>query len=147
MKNVVFWIVESHRQEIFREQNRMHLLQIALKFLQTALVNNNLPYYMIPGRDLLVGRTTENERSRLISKLGEVIAEDGRIIYRLPKLREAVSTVPPGELEQAGKRRDQLERLVLTRQYMHASYRASNFQREEIDILYWNDKGYRDAIV
>ncbi|XP_052245345.1 uncharacterized protein LOC127854298 isoform X6 [Dreissena polymorpha] len=145
MKNVVFWIVESHRQEIFREQNLMHVLQIALKFLKTALVNNNLPYYMIHGRDLLIGRTTENERSALISKIEELITEDERIIYRLPKLREAVDTVPPDELEQTGKRRDKLERLELTRQYMNASYRASNLQREEIAIVCWNDKIYRDS--
>ncbi|XP_052245341.1 uncharacterized protein LOC127854298 isoform X2 [Dreissena polymorpha] len=145
MKNVAFWTVESHHQEIFREQNLMHVLQIALKFLKTALVNNNLPYYMIHGRDLLIGRTTENERSGLISKLEELITEDGRIIYRLPKLRKAVDIVPPDELEQTGKRRDKLERLELTRQYIHASYRASNLQREEIDVLCWNDKLYREA--
>ncbi|KAH3770879.1 hypothetical protein DPMN_172176 [Dreissena polymorpha] len=146
MKNVVFWIVESHRQEIFREQNFMHVFQIALTFLKTALVNNNLPYYMIHGRDLLIGRTTENERSGLISKIEKLITEDGRIIYRLPKLREAMGTVPPDELEQTGKRRDKLERLELTRQYMNASYRASNLQRREIAILCWNYKIYRDAL-
>ncbi|KAH3725157.1 hypothetical protein DPMN_050990 [Dreissena polymorpha] len=146
MKNVAFWIVESHRQEIFREQNLMPVLQLALKFLKTALANNKLPYYMIHGRDLLIGRTTVNERSKLISKLEELITEDGRVIYRLPKLRAAMETVPPDELEQTRKRRDKLERLELTRQYRNASYRASNFQREEIAILNWNDKIYRDSI-
>ena len=61
MKNVAFWIVESHHQELFREQNLIHVLQIALTFLKTALVNNNLPYYMIHGRDLLIGRSTEKK--------------------------------------------------------------------------------------
>ncbi|KAH3725135.1 hypothetical protein DPMN_050968 [Dreissena polymorpha] len=123
----------------------MHVLQIALKFLKTALVDNNLPYYMIPGRDLLIGRTTENERSGLISKLEELIAEDGRIIYRLPKLREAADTLSPDELEQTGKRRDKIERLELTRQYMNALYGASNIQQEKAAMLCWNDKIYRDA--
>ncbi|KAH3770882.1 hypothetical protein DPMN_172179 [Dreissena polymorpha] len=84
MKNVTFWVVETHSQEIFRYEHPMHVLQIALKFLQTALVDNNLPYYMIPERNLLVGRTTEKERTGLISKIEELINEGERIIYRLP---------------------------------------------------------------
>ncbi|KAH3718694.1 hypothetical protein DPMN_061500 [Dreissena polymorpha] len=145
MKNVAFWIVESHCQKIFHEKNLMHVLQIALKFLKTAFINNNLPYYMINGRNLLIGRTTENERSGLISKLEGLITEDGRIIYRLPKLREAVNTVPPDELEQTGKRRDKLERLELTRQYEHASFRARNISRKEMDLMCWNNEKYRKA--
>ncbi|KAH3725159.1 hypothetical protein DPMN_050992 [Dreissena polymorpha] len=45
MKNVTFWVVETHRQEIFRDEYLMHVLQIALKFLQTALVDNYLHGY------------------------------------------------------------------------------------------------------
>ncbi|KAH3725156.1 hypothetical protein DPMN_050989 [Dreissena polymorpha] len=98
---------------------------------------------MIPGRDLLIGRTTVNERSKLISKLEELITEDGRVIYRLPKLRAAVETVPPDELEQRGKRRDKLERLELTCQYRRSNQIIK--KREETAMLCWNDKIYRDA--
>ncbi|KAH3718661.1 hypothetical protein DPMN_061467 [Dreissena polymorpha] len=145
MKNVTFWVVEAHSQEIFRDENLMHVLQIALKFLQTALVDNNLPYYMIPERNLLVGRTTEKEWTGLISKIEELITEDERIINRLPKLREAMKTFPLDELEQTGKRRDKLELLELKRQYILASYWAPSLQREEIDKLCWHDERYRDA--
>ncbi|KAH3725139.1 hypothetical protein DPMN_050972 [Dreissena polymorpha] len=31
MKNVTFWVVETHSQEIFRDEHLMHVLQIALR--------------------------------------------------------------------------------------------------------------------
>lgn len=145
MKNVTFWIVENNPSELFAKENLIVLLQLGLELLKGALKNRCLPYYLIPKRNLFIGRRCLDVTDLLIVKLEEIIADCHGVIMRLPKVYEALTKYSFEQLIVKGNERDTLECLELKRQYIIASYSSAGTSREEVDHMCWNDRVYRET--
>ncbi|XP_052788917.1 uncharacterized protein LOC128223670 isoform X1 [Mya arenaria] len=113
VKNIVFWFIESTQQELFSKENMIEHLLSCLQMLQQAIRDNHLPYYMIPGRNLLIERINQLQQQQLIAKLDALIQEGPRVILRCPKVLEALYNMSPTELTKKGHWRDKLEKLWL----------------------------------
>ncbi|KAH3865254.1 hypothetical protein DPMN_028293 [Dreissena polymorpha] len=95
LKNIVLWIAENNPQSLFHERRLLHWLHVALGALRVALNTRELPYYMIPDRNLMAASELDEEQQSLwISTIKEMINEGPRMILRLPKIRQALIAHP-----------------------------------------------------
>ncbi|KAH3708383.1 hypothetical protein DPMN_067832 [Dreissena polymorpha] len=95
LKNIVLWIAENNPQSLFHERSLLHWLHEGLDALRVALVNRELPYYMIPDRNLMAACGLEQEQKNTwISTITEMMDEGPRMILRLPKIRQAIIAHP-----------------------------------------------------
>ncbi|XP_052807061.1 uncharacterized protein LOC128236220 [Mya arenaria] len=131
MKNVVFWYVESTSRESFSIHNLVVNIISCLKMLQQSIRENNLPYYMIRGRNLLRGRINLTQHHHLIAKLDELIQEGPIVIMRCPKVRLALQ-MPSAELIKQGRWRDKLEKLWVEMWNMWWAYCLPGIEVEEM---------------
>lgn len=145
MKNITFWIAEKYPSEMFVPKNIFLLLKIGLEILRTALLEQNLSFYMIPEINLLSGVVDKNGRFLLVNKLYELTSEGTLLIERLPKIYESLRNFTPEQLKLKGQERDTLEHLELTRQHIVTCYSLPGLKREETDTLCWKDNRYREA--
>ncbi|KAH3875677.1 hypothetical protein DPMN_038951 [Dreissena polymorpha] len=91
LKNIVLWIAENNHQSLFHERSLLHWLHEGLDALRFALVTRELPYYMIPDRNLMAACELEEAQQRTwISTISEMMNEGPRMILRLSKIRQAL---------------------------------------------------------
>ncbi|XP_052777436.1 uncharacterized protein LOC128214812 isoform X1 [Mya arenaria] len=141
MKNVMFWFVEGKPLDVFTKSTLLVNVQSCLKMFLKALKDNHLSYYMIPGRNLLTGRISPQQRHKLIVKLDELIQEGPRIVFRCPRVVEVLQ-LPPSELEGKGCWRDKLERLFRASENIGWSHWRPGMTREEVDRCTWADPDF-----
>ncbi|XP_053406348.1 uncharacterized protein LOC128559165 [Mercenaria mercenaria] len=91
MKNITFWMSELFGSHIFREENFIALMLVALRLLKVSIDNKCLPYYMIPGRNLLAERLEPNTKHRLSVLISQLLDEGPRLLLRCPKLRAGMT--------------------------------------------------------
>lgn len=103
MKNVVFWMSESYPSNAFVPRNLLKLLSSALVILRHALTANHLAYYMIPQRNLLIGRASPQERERLISILADLIDAGPEVVFRVSQPLAGALSRPEGQVAADGK--------------------------------------------
>ncbi|XP_053388936.1 uncharacterized protein LOC128551984 [Mercenaria mercenaria] len=115
MKNITYWVSELLDSRVFQEQNLMLLLLIGLKFLKEAIDSNRLPYYMIPGRNLIFERLNLHTRWRLSHLLSYLLQEGPQFLLRCNKLRIGLLAMHmvPITLKHFGNKRELLESLFL----------------------------------
>ncbi|KAH3700369.1 hypothetical protein DPMN_075345 [Dreissena polymorpha] len=69
MKNVLLWQAESTPCNDFRPDTLVMCINKALKYLKECLQKNNLPYYMLPERNLLLNKISRKQRRNVLKKL------------------------------------------------------------------------------
>ncbi|XP_060591193.1 uncharacterized protein LOC132746132 [Ruditapes philippinarum] len=115
MKNITFWLAELLPEELFRKDKLISLLFLSLMYLKLSISeSNSLPYYMIPGRNLLSERLSPESRRQMCELLGMLIAEGpGFIFIRCSKLKSAWEFLftSPIPLDVDGGRRDMIEKI------------------------------------
>ncbi|KAH3875701.1 hypothetical protein DPMN_038977 [Dreissena polymorpha] len=95
LKNIVLWIAENNPHSLFHEKSLLHWLHEGLDALRVALVTRELPYYMIPDRNLMAACGLEEEQKRKwIATISEMMKEGSRMVLRLPKIRQALLAHP-----------------------------------------------------
>ncbi|XP_052223316.1 uncharacterized protein LOC127839152 isoform X1 [Dreissena polymorpha] len=130
VKNIVLWIAENNPHSLFHERSMFHWLHEGLYALRVALDTKELPYYMIPGRNLMAACALDHEQKRSwIATIDEMIAEGPRMILRLPKIRQAI-IAHPEPLRWYSGRRIEMEMLELI--YMN---RRALGMDEETDVI------------
>ena len=136
MKNVVLWLVELYPADAFREESLTTQLVQALVFLKKCVEANYLPSYMIPERNLLVGRLDQTQIRNLTTSLSTLIHEGGCLLLRCEKLRLAMSILyrEPAMAEDFRWQRDMVEKLTLFR----FNYAADVIQSFHTDKTYQN---------
>lgn len=82
MKNVAFWLAENNSPSMFSPNTLFSWIVEALRKLKLFVEVNYLPYYMIPGRNLLVEKIGESERVPLQRCLTDLIQAGPNILYR-----------------------------------------------------------------
>ncbi|KAH3791856.1 uncharacterized protein LOC127837150 [Dreissena polymorpha] len=95
VKNIVLWIAENNPQSLFNERSLFHWLHEGLYALRVAIDTKELPYYMIPERNLMAACALEHEQKlSLIATIDEMMKDGPRLILRLPKIRQAIIAHP-----------------------------------------------------
>ncbi|KAH3792897.1 hypothetical protein DPMN_146398 [Dreissena polymorpha] len=113
VKNIVLWIAENNPHSLFHERSLFHWLHEGLYALRVAIDTKELPYYLIPGRNLMAACALDHEQKRSwIATIDEMMTEGPRIILRLPKIRQAI-IAHPEPLRWYSGRRIEMEMLQL----------------------------------
>ncbi|WAR14291.1 hypothetical protein MAR_004396 [Mya arenaria] len=147
LKNIMLWYTEQNPRHIFQKEHLLQNVILCLKNLKEAINTNHLPYYMIPGRNLLTGKISLELKQQLIEKVKELIQEGPNVILRLPKVQAALK-MSPAELAERGRWRDELEKLALERWNIWLTHWRPGMETEElpfpnkIDELAWQDPDY-----
>ncbi|KAH3864917.1 hypothetical protein DPMN_027950 [Dreissena polymorpha] len=95
MKNIVLWLAENNKSSLFHSESLFHWLHEGLDILRTAISTRQLPYYMIPERNLMATSEMSNEQKLLWGRnIKDIIEECPRILLRLDKFRKAVIGYP-----------------------------------------------------
>ncbi|XP_052241333.1 uncharacterized protein LOC127851544 [Dreissena polymorpha] len=115
LKNIVLWMAENNPQASFHKKSILQWLHEALDALRVALITLELPYYMIPERNLMATSGLDGEQQRIwISTITDMLNEGPKMILRLPKIRKAL-IAHPEPLRWYSGRRIELELLMLMR--------------------------------
>ncbi|XP_052285002.1 uncharacterized protein LOC127881290 [Dreissena polymorpha] len=91
VKNIVLWIAENNPQSLLHERSLLHWLHEGLYALRVAIDTKELPYYMIPERNLMAACALEHEQKlSWIATINDMIEEGPIMILRLPQIRRAL---------------------------------------------------------
>ncbi|KAH3874555.1 hypothetical protein DPMN_037801 [Dreissena polymorpha] len=113
LKNIVLWLADNNPRTLFHSGSLFHWLRKGLDMLRTAISLNQIPYYMIPERNLIAERRLDVEQQRvLVSILTDMMQEGPMVLRRLSKIRTAI-ICHPEPLLWYRKRRNELEVLLL----------------------------------
>ncbi|XP_052267574.1 uncharacterized protein LOC127869234 isoform X2 [Dreissena polymorpha] len=126
VKNIVLWIAENIPQELFNERTLLHWLREGLVELRSAILTENLSYYMITERNLMAAcGLDETQKRTWIQMITDMIDEGPKVLRRIPKIRRAIISHPE-PLMWYGKRRMEIELLVLKQLIKMIQHRAYN---------------------
>lgn len=120
MKNVTYWISESLDSNLFRDDMLYYLIITGLKFLRFCINSYNLPYYMIPERNLLYERLDRTTRRKLSALLSTLVQEGPAFLFRIPKLDTGMTTLHqfPSALSAYSNKRNAIEKAVMLCMYI-----------------------------
>lgn len=120
VKNIVFWVCEGQRAASFTPEALVDLLLYSFNFVLQCLHSNFLPNYMIPIRNLLLGKGNTRDRLKLRQILRELLKEGGAVIYRVRKLGNMVHVMmkSPWLGKSYGEWRDEVEKYCLMTLYL-----------------------------
>ncbi|XP_053379982.1 uncharacterized protein LOC128548633 [Mercenaria mercenaria] len=154
IKNIIFWTAEWSPTYVFTPSNLTHMLLQCLRFLLHCLCNNCLPNYMIPSRNLFLGKIKSEQKPQLKSVLQELLNEGEKIVLRCDKLRNAMYIMHNDRSIATRFRlwRDEVEELFLIVNLKMVSKLKPNmvFQHSFLyDILFefWKDESYLTEIL
>ncbi|KAH3850264.1 hypothetical protein DPMN_092672 [Dreissena polymorpha] len=141
LKNIIFWQAESNSPSMFQERNLIRWLHDALKTLRTVLSSKQLPYYMIPERNLMEACGLQDQQQRKwVADITDMIEEGPRVILRLPRIRQAI-ICHPEPLLWFSRRRMELELLELEYMNRHVQCMDEDSEYDDTDIIlqaiYW----------
>lgn len=91
VKNVIFWVLEMTPCHQLSPSHLIYLIQKSLFFIKHCILNNHLPNYMIPKRNLLKGKIFGKRKETIVNFLSECLKEGGSIILKIPKLYFCIS--------------------------------------------------------
>lgn len=86
LKNTVLWIAECTPAHAFTPFNLIQMLMKCLFFLLHCLNNNFLPNYMIPRRNLFLGKVKSEHKQNIKLLLRELLKDRERVVLRCPKI-------------------------------------------------------------
>ncbi|KAH3795414.1 hypothetical protein DPMN_148964 [Dreissena polymorpha] len=95
LKNIILWLAENNPQSVFHERSLFFWVRESLLEVRTALSQKQLPYYMLPERNLMAATAMTDMQNRTwIATLTDMIDEGPYIIRRLPKVRQTIISHP-----------------------------------------------------
>ncbi|KAH3708741.1 uncharacterized protein LOC127857023 isoform X2 [Dreissena polymorpha] len=135
VKNIVLWIAENNPHSLFHERSLFHWLHKGLHALRVAIDTKELPYYLIPGRNLMAACALDHEQKRSwIATIDEMMTEGPRMVLRLPKIRQAI-IAHPEPLRWYSGRRIETEMLTLIRINRIRINRMNLDMDEDTDVI------------
>ncbi|XP_052267872.1 uncharacterized protein LOC127869382 isoform X2 [Dreissena polymorpha] len=95
VKNIVLWLVENNPQAQFNESSLLYWLREGLEQLRTAISKIQLPYYMIPERNLMAAcGLDEGQKRTWVNTITDMMNEGSYTLLRLPRIRKAILSHP-----------------------------------------------------
>ncbi|XP_053403526.1 uncharacterized protein LOC128546204 [Mercenaria mercenaria] len=116
IKNLILWLAEALPQHFFQEKNYFALEYATMATLVWCVKNDTLPSYMIPERNLIADKLTENEKQTILKQLNEYLSE----CYYGPffaSLMKTESTILTNELLKFCQNLRESERVNFSEQY------------------------------
>ncbi|KAH3865162.1 uncharacterized protein LOC127869735 [Dreissena polymorpha] len=146
LKNIVLWMAENNPQASFHKKSLLQWLHEALDALRVALITLELPYYMIPERNLMATSGLDEEQQRTwISTITDMLNEGPRVILRLPKIRQCI-VAHPEPLRWYSGRRIEVELLCLMRMNREAICMDENGEVDHTDAIWQALKRRMDEV-
>ncbi|KAH3875185.1 uncharacterized protein LOC127869366 [Dreissena polymorpha] len=113
VKNIVLWLAENNPQAQFNESSVFYWLREGLEKLRTAILKIELPYYMIPERNLMAAcGLDEGQKCTWVNTITDMMNEGSNTLLRLPRIRKAIISHPE-PLMWYNKKRVEMELLHL----------------------------------
>ncbi|KAH3875272.1 hypothetical protein DPMN_038535 [Dreissena polymorpha] len=113
VKNIVLWLAENNPQAQFNESSVFYWLREGLENLRTAILKIELPYYMIPERNLMAAcGLDEGQKCTWVNTITDMMNEGSNALLRLPRIRKAIISHPE-PLVWYNKKRIEMELLHL----------------------------------
>ena len=101
MKNIVFWLCESHPVSAFSPDMLLYWVGKALHVLKGSIHCGYLPYYMLPARNLHQGKFCEATKETMKNKLSSFLrAEPSSSIQLCKRVSFGISLLHEGTLEE-----------------------------------------------
>ncbi|KAH3875292.1 hypothetical protein DPMN_038555 [Dreissena polymorpha] len=95
VKNIVLWLAENNPQAQFNESSLCYWLREGLEKLRTAILKIELPYYMIPERNLMAAcGLDEGHKCTWVNTITDMMNEGSNTLLRLPRIRKAILSHP-----------------------------------------------------
>ena len=113
---MVLWMSEILPSELFTIKQLGYRFIYALEVLKQCVIQNTLPSYMIPDRNLFNGRIEHAQRRRLTKYLTALIEEGPSSVFkRIDKIHDAMLFVyqVPSTAEEYRIKKDMVEKLHL----------------------------------
>lgn len=116
MKNVVLWVAERNPTSVFQPHFLLDLILLSLNFIKSCLLNNHLPAYMLPTKNLIAGRILGFEKNELVRQISALLGEGKTCVFRIPRISEYLNyvTLNPRVFVCYGRWRNDVETLLLT---------------------------------
>jgi len=80
MKNIVFHLCDTLPTESFKPDTLMERVKDALRVLRKGIEKRSVPYFMIPERNLLNGKITDKQQTRLLKHIHKYLVNDSPLI-------------------------------------------------------------------
>ncbi|KAH3875174.1 hypothetical protein DPMN_038437 [Dreissena polymorpha] len=113
VKNIVLWLAENNPQAQFNESNLFYWIREGLEKLRTAILKIELPYYMIPERNLMAAcGLDDGKKCTWENTITDMMNEGSNTLLRLPRIRKAIISHPE-PLMWYNKKRIEIELLQL----------------------------------
>ncbi|KAH3875206.1 hypothetical protein DPMN_038469 [Dreissena polymorpha] len=113
VKNIVLWLAENNPQAQFNESNLFYWIREGLEKLRTAILKIELPYYMIPERNLMAAcGLDDGQKCTWVNTITDMMNEGSNTLLRLPRIRKAIISHPE-PLMWYNKKRIEIELLLL----------------------------------
>ncbi|KAH3875265.1 hypothetical protein DPMN_038528 [Dreissena polymorpha] len=113
VKNIVLWLAENNPQAQFNESSLFYWLREGLEKLRTAILKIELPYFMIPERNLMAAcGLDEGQKCTWVNTITDMMNEVSNTLLRLPRIRKAIISHPE-PLVWYNKKRVEMELLLL----------------------------------
>ncbi|KAH3875288.1 hypothetical protein DPMN_038551 [Dreissena polymorpha] len=126
VKNIVLWLAENNPQAQFNESSLFYWLREGLEKLRTAILKIELPYYMIPKRNLMAAcGLDEGQKCTWVNTITDMMNEVSNTLLRLPRIRKAIISHPE-PLVWYNKKRVEMELLQLKLWNRREQYRDEN---------------------
>lgn len=87
VRNVVFWAIEETEAEQFTKDNFCKTLSQILGRMKKVVEKSYLPAYMIPERNLLADKISEDERTDLLKQLEEITMDVRKAVFECPLIK------------------------------------------------------------
>ncbi|XP_045165943.2 uncharacterized protein LOC123529613 [Mercenaria mercenaria] len=115
VKNILFWVAERNNLDMFTPDKLIDLLLQCLAFLRECLHSNFLPNYMIPSRNLLLGKGTPHDKIKLNRTLTDILEDSDCVVMRLDTIRNSIRVIyqSPVSARQYSEMRDDVEKLAI----------------------------------
>lgn len=131
IKNIVFWLAETYPESMFQPKDLFSWVLKGLLLLKRAMRLNYIPYYMIPGRNLLKEKIRSMERKPLYDKLSFLVRSGPEILYQCKAICDTMRMIPR-ELALFQEKNNELEMLYLLRRKRLAMFLLQNVSFESM---------------
>ena len=83
-KNVLLMCIQDTQSNVWQEHNLFECLNSCLLKLQSCVMNNNCPHFIIPGNNLMAGKISPSNKRKILEVLQIIIQSDGGFLYDIP---------------------------------------------------------------
>lgn len=133
MKNIVFWLCEMNPQSEFTSDSLMYWVRKGLCMLKQSVEINFLPYYMIPGRNLLKSMPADRKHT-LLARI-DCLISNPQLVLQCKMLNFAIKLFEMKLLNEWQYEQESLERMHLEWEMIHGHLTQCEEPPDRVEAL------------